>query len=185
MRIQLPALLLLFGMCVPAHADTYQWVDDKGVVNFTDNPENVPKKYRKRVKTLPSVQSEQSGSPATDGGRSSAAPAPSVNSSPGPVESYAGPQLYGGHDEKWWRSSYARLRGELKGLQAGLPEKRQELENLRRKLTLYTYARNREAYQNKLAEVQRDEARISELTDQLANLDAQAASAGVPFAWRQ
>lgn len=161
-----------------AYADTYQWVDDSGVMNFTDNPESVPKKYQKKVKIIRS----ESGEPGATTS-SPASPTPSV-SQPA-MESSPRANLYGGHDESWWRSRYAGLRGEIKALQDGLPAKREELENLRRKLVVYTFARNREAYQAKLAEIQQDEARISDLTAQLANLDNEAAAAGVPFSWRQ
>jgi hypothetical protein len=185
MRIQLPALMLLFGISISAYADTYQWVDDKGVVNFTDNLDNVPSKYMKKVKVLPSAQPDQGGAPVSEAGKGSAPPAPSAGVAPNPAPAYSGPTQFGGHDERWWKSSYARLRGEMKSLQDGLPAKRAELETLHRKLIVYTYARNREAYQSKLAEVQRDEARIKELNEQLANLDSEATRAGVPFNWRK
>jgi len=161
-----------------AYADTYQWVDEKGVVNFTDNPENVPEKYLKKVRIIRSerVEPEEAAS----------APAVSTPSISQPTaESSPRANLYGGHDESWWRSRYASLRSEIKALQDGLPAKREELENLRRKLVVYTFARNREAYQAKLAEIQQDEARINDLTAQLAKLDSEASAAGVPFSWRQ
>jgi hypothetical protein len=179
MKIFLVLLVTVFGVSISAYADTYQWVDDKGVVNFTDNPESIPKKYLKKVKVLPSVAPEQgSQAESTD---EAAPPAPSAQSTEPGLQK----EIYGGHDESWWRSRYSGLRGEIKSLQDGLPAKREELEELRRAQTIYTFPRNREAYQNKLAEIQRDEARISDLTSQLANLDAEAAAAGIPFAWRQ
>lgn len=177
MKTILVLLSVVFGVSIAAYADTYQWVDDKGVVNFTDNPQNVPKKYLKKVKVIKSEESRQ-GSEADPA--SVPLPAPTVQTGPP-----AGPGLYGGHDESWWRSRYARLRGEIKALQDGLPAKREELTQLRRTLVVQTYARNREAYQAKLDEVQRDEARIGELTGQLSDLDAEATRAGVPFPWRQ
>jgi hypothetical protein len=33
-----------------ANADTYTWTDDKGVVNFTDDPLLIPPKYRVKAK---------------------------------------------------------------------------------------------------------------------------------------
>jgi hypothetical protein len=32
---------------VPFHA--YRWVDDQGVTNYTDNPENIPTKYKVEI----------------------------------------------------------------------------------------------------------------------------------------
>jgi hypothetical protein len=178
MKLFLVLLVTVFGVSVSAFADTYQWVDDKGVVNFTDNPAKVPKKYLKKVKVSPSVDAEQGSQASTP--VSSEAVGPSAPSEPNTQKA-----LYGGHDESWWRSRYAGLRGEIKNLQSNLPAKRDELEALRRQLTIYTYPRNREAYQSKLAEINQDEAKINNLTAQLASLDAEAAAAGVPFDWRQ
>ena len=41
--------LLLFCAAV-TYAETFKWIDDQGVVNFTDNPRRVPSKYRGKVK---------------------------------------------------------------------------------------------------------------------------------------
>jgi hypothetical protein len=43
-------LLILLIFVSPASAHTfYKWVDEKGVVNFTDDYDNVPRAYRDRV----------------------------------------------------------------------------------------------------------------------------------------
>lgn len=43
-------LLILLVFAVPASGATiYKWVDDKGVVNFTDDYKNIPSSYRDRV----------------------------------------------------------------------------------------------------------------------------------------
>ncbi|MDD2320669.1 MAG: DUF4124 domain-containing protein [Geobacteraceae bacterium] len=180
MRFVVVLLLLVMGSSIAVYADVYQWVDDKGVVNFTDNLENIPKKYQKKVKVQLS----------DDSGQEAASPVPAPPAEPGasapqPLEQPAQQKLYDGHDERWWRAQYGALRGEVARLQASLPVKRAELEQLRRKLVIYTFTRNRIAYQDKLAEVQRDEERINALTEQLTALDTQAAIAGVPFDWRQ
>lgn len=174
MRIFSVLLAAVFCVSIAAYADTYKWVDDKGVVNFTDNPVNVPKKYQNKVKVIKSGETAQGSEAAVP------PPAPSTQAEPA-----AQSGLYGGHDEPWWRARYAGLRGEIKAIQDALPAKRDELVELRRELAVRTYARNREAYQAKLTEIQQDEERISQLTAQLAELDAEAARAGVPFPWRQ
>jgi hypothetical protein len=180
MKFSVMMLVLVLGSSLPVYADIYQWVDDKGVVNFTDNIENIPKKYQKKVKVQSSddaVQESVTPEPAPSTVPSAIAPQPETQ--------LQQQKLYGGHDERWWRAQYGSLRGEVTRLQASLPAKRAELEQLRRKLVIYTFTRNRIAYQEKLAEVQRDEERINTLTEQLASLDTQAAIAGVPFDWRQ
>jgi len=42
------ALILCSVMC--ANAETYTWTDDKGVVNFSDDPGLIPAKYRGKAK---------------------------------------------------------------------------------------------------------------------------------------
>ncbi len=180
MRVAVMLSMLIIGFAMIAHADIYQWVDSKGVVNFTDDINTVPIKYQKKVKIISTGE-------ASDGGAVAGAPPQSAQEKPKeqPVEQTQRQNTYGGQDERWWRSQYAGLRGEIAQLQANLPAKREEAEQLRRQLVIYTYARNRVAYRDKLDEIQRDEDRISTLTRQLSDLDAQAASAGVPFEWRK
>jgi hypothetical protein len=180
MKVTVILSMLFIGFSMIAHADIYRWVDSKGVVNFTDDIDTIPKKYQKKVKII-------SKGEASDGAAVTGPSQPSVQEAPKaqPVEQAQQQKTYGGHDEEWWRSQYAGLRGEIAQLQANLPSKRDEAEQLRRQLVIYTYARNRVAYQDKLAEIQRDEERISTLTGQLSDLDIQAAAAGVPFEWRK
>lgn len=180
MKVTVMLSMLFIGFAMIAYADIYQWVDSKGVVNFTDDIDAIPKKYQKKVKII-------STSEASDGGAAAESSPSTVQekSKAQPVDQAQQQKTYGGHDEGWWRSQYAGLRGEIAQLQANLPAKREEAEQLRRQLVLYTYARNRVAYRDKLDEIERDEARIVTLTGQLSDLDTQAATAGVPFEWRK
>lgn len=58
MKKFLVLLLLLYP--VSALAVTYEWTDQTGTVNFTEDLGKVPKKYRKRVKVL---GADESGAP--------------------------------------------------------------------------------------------------------------------------
>jgi hypothetical protein len=42
-------------MAAGGNAATYRWIDDQGVVNFTDNLEAVPTKYRHKVLKGPDI----------------------------------------------------------------------------------------------------------------------------------
>lgn len=170
-------LLLILSLSAPACAEIYKWVDDKGVVNFTDNRESIPAKYRKKVNVISSDKTGPSASSPGDEGRTSGSASGSAASK--------GDKLYGGHDEAWWRDRYGSLRAEIKDLQDNLPKKRQELEQLNRKYKLFTYGRNREAYQAKAAEVKGDEDRIKDLQEKLNELENEAGRAGIPFEWRK
>jgi hypothetical protein len=180
MKITLLLSMLIICFSVIANADIYQWVDNKGVVNFTDNIDSIPKKYHQKVKIISSGESGQDDT-ASEPAQSTVQDAPMVQSGESPQQQ----KLFGGHDEMWWRSQFSTLRGELAQLQSTLPSKRTEAEQLRRKLVIYTYARNRVAYQEKLDEIQRDEEKITSLNEQLTALDTQATAAGVPFEWRK
>lgn len=48
-RIAIVMLLILCSVMY-ANADTYTWTDDRGVVNFTDDPGLIPAKYRGKSK---------------------------------------------------------------------------------------------------------------------------------------
>lgn len=42
-------MLLILCSAAVADAETYKWINDRGVVSFTDNPALIPHKYRKKA----------------------------------------------------------------------------------------------------------------------------------------
>lgn len=67
----LPGLsLLLCCLAFPVHAaDIYRWVDDKGVVHFSDNLYNIPQKYRQNITQIKAKEppaGPQSKAPSLD-----------------------------------------------------------------------------------------------------------------------
>jgi hypothetical protein len=166
-------IFLLAGVLAIADvalAGVYEWTDSQGGVHFTDNADKIPAKYRNKAR-------EKEMQPAIEiKSEPAEAITPTVQSTPSP---------YGGHDETWWRSSYSGLRDEMKRIQENLPYKREKLTQLRRKREIYQKPTGRIAYYDMLKEIERDEARVTELQKELADLDEKAAKAGVPLAWRQ
>ena len=73
----------------------------------------------------------------------------------------------------------------MKTIQETLPEKKETLNVLRRKRILYQKPGYRTAYFDLLAEIEKDEARITEVRNQLADLDSEADKSGLPQEWRQ
>jgi len=178
MKKLLPALILtvlLFD--VAAQAATYEWLDEKGVVHFTDDPDRIPAKYLKRVKERDSVKGEVS-KPALPPVTESAAPAASDDTD-------NGSRLFGGYGEDWWRSGFATLRAEIKSLEDGLTVKRENLNVARRKRVIYQRGSDRVSFNDLNDEIKRDEAKIKELQEKLNALDTEASRVGVPLEWRQ
>jgi hypothetical protein len=59
--------LILLTFAAPAYAATiYKWVDEKGVVNFTDDSNKVPPAYRDRVEVEEYLREEGTPAPALD-----------------------------------------------------------------------------------------------------------------------
>lgn len=205
------AIFVTVFVCSNARAEVYEWVDGQGVVHFSDDPDKVPDRYRKRVKIRDSV-SPEGGVPAVR----HQAPPPSA-----PPEKKA--ELYGGRGENWWRGRFQALRDEMKTIQEKLPEKKESLAQLHRKwvismgrspkagetgesrffktpkegskevksddkfasTTFGAVGRNRAAYYAMKDEIEKDEARITDIEGELASVDAEATKAGVPFGWRK
>jgi len=172
--------MVTFIFSLTAGATMYEWTDNKGVVNFTDNPDKIPAKYLKKVKKRPSITVDATGSSTVEKTQEKAPPVSGQEPVTQNIE-----KIYGGHDQSWWRSRFSGIRNELKAVQDGLPGKREDLISLRRKMTIYNYAHDRKAYYDKLDEIKNDEAREKELNEQLNSLDAEASKAGVPSEWRQ
>jgi hypothetical protein len=176
MKSIVAAFVLVFIAVSSACGDVYRWTDDKGVVNFTDDADRIPAKYRKKarrmvtepVTTIPAESPAPSSTPAVDAPPSS-----------------AGQELYGGYGEEWWRGRFRAAREQLQALQNGMVDKRQKLQQISRQRTIYQRSRDRVAYYDLKTEIEQDEKREVELQNKLQDLDQQASTAGVPFDWRK
>ena len=174
MKITLLVILLLL-QAFPAQVQGafYQWVDGQGVTHFTDDQEKIPSQYRARAKELKLLETPAVSRPAPN-------PAPPEQAAR--AKAAANP---GGQTEEWWRERFSELRGELKELQDGLPDKQTKVAELRRKRAIYTRAQDRVALNAMRDAISADETRIAELQKQLAELELRATQAGVPVEWRQ
>jgi len=53
-RIAMVLSIVIFSFLLifqTAHAEIFKWVDEKGTVNFTEDPATIPEKYREKVKS--------------------------------------------------------------------------------------------------------------------------------------
>ena len=73
MKIYWTFIIFLFCLFSPVSSlsgDIFRWVDERGVVHFTDNPHNIPEKFRENIlrieaREIPKEQ-ESSSSPSPD-----------------------------------------------------------------------------------------------------------------------
>ena len=172
MRLMLVVFAGIIACTGGAWATVYEWVDGKGVVHLTDSTDNVPAAYRKGMKTLD-----------VDTG-SATAPVPQNQPAAGIVPRVQGEAPYGGHDERWWRSSFYNLRADIKNLQDRIDIGKKDLEELHRKRVLFQKPGDREAYFYQADEITRNEEQLKALQKSLADLDFRAEGAGVPREWR-
>ncbi|MCM0083199.1 DUF4124 domain-containing protein [Geomonas sp. Red32] len=169
--------LLVLSASGIAEAAFYRWVDGNGVVHFTDNKDNIPAKFRKKATRLklldePSVNAKPATPPQT--------PAPSPVAAPP-----AGPELYGDHDQAWWRNRFTTMKGQIQAAKDRLAENQTKLVELRRKRVIYQRTRDREAYNTMNESIAAEEENLSKLVANGEALTQEADRAGVPAEWRQ
>jgi hypothetical protein len=166
MKKLLVAMLLLYPLS--ALAVTYEWTDDRGTVNFTEDLGKVPKKYRKKAKVL---DGEDSGAPqSTVIGE----PAKGKAKSDEPPK---GKKLYGGKDENAWRSEFVTATGDLQHAEAGLQVLRGRLAD--------TSKMTRGEYLSIQSSIKNEEARVQQMQKKLDLLQQSADRLGVPMEFRR
>lgn len=156
-------VLLLLLVPVPLLAETYQWTDSRGTVNFTEDLGRVPKKYRRKVKLLGQDDA------ATPGAETAETAKPVARA----IEAGTAKKVvYGDKDEKGWRSEFTQLKGDLKLAEQDLTDYRARLGD--------TSKMTRTEYLNLTSSVKHQEYRVQELRKRLEGLNAAADQAGVP-----
>jgi hypothetical protein len=161
-----------------------QWTDDSGTVSYSDNPMSVPKKYENKVKKKDSITGEA---------------APNQVRNEGSVKKRqmgSDRQLYGGHDESWWRSQYLNLRSQIKIIKEAAPEKEARLKELHYKKVVSNSTgmspaafgnprKGKEAYLELYQEINADKEKLVELEKKLERLEDEASREQVPLEWRE
>lgn len=188
-------LALFFATALPclASAATYQWRDDAGVLHFTDDADRIPDRYLKRVTQTDSAEGGKGGAPAPKKREAPAAPDASGSAAQTAAQPVAANRRAGLEAElKQLKEALTLKKEELARLQhkwmvsKGRTPTAKEIAEFEKKRAKgkATYADNpyvnksplsstipaRVAYRNKLEEVQKDEARVTQLERELQAL---------------
>ncbi|HBG07316.1 MAG: hypothetical protein A2075_15285 [Geobacteraceae bacterium GWC2_58_44] len=118
MKKLLVVMLMLYPLS--AVAETYQWTDEGGTVNFAEDLGKVPKKYRKKAKLV----GEESGAPQIT---ETIEPVPGKAKVDKVDEDQKGKKLYGGKDEGTWRKDFLTARYDLQQSESALADLRGRL----------------------------------------------------------
>lgn len=164
--------LMLFA--VPALAETYQWIDNQGTVNFTEDPGSIPKQYRKKAKVL----GGEEAAPAVSGEGTEGAQTGSDDKGKGKVaEPPAGAKkgekkAYGGRSSDAWKTEFDDLNGRIK-------DEEEQLSGLKERMN-DTSKMSRGEYLSVQMGIKSSESRLNRLKQRRDELTTEANRAGVP-----
>jgi hypothetical protein len=164
MKKLLVVMLMLYPLS--ALAQTYEWTDDRGTVNFADDLGKVPKKYRKKAKVLGADESVTTETTVVS--------EPVKAKAKGDTKAEAAPakKLYGGKDESYWRSEFQTAKGQLQRTESDLADLRGRMGDTS-KMTRIEYLSIQNSIKN-------DEERLKQQQKKLDLLKESADRAGVP-----
>jgi hypothetical protein len=163
--------LIMFTFVFPAYSTTiYKWVDEKGVVNFTDDFNNVPSPYRGQVEAKEYIT--EGGSPLTTEDRPASSVLPQTKEE-------VRADIYG-RDETWWRERVSPWNERLQEATSNRDRTQNEIVRRAEELGTKTFW-SRSQYQIQASGVARlkeammmYEAQIAEVRSQLAKLSKEA-----------
>ncbi|TGU72721.1 DUF4124 domain-containing protein [Geomonas terrae] len=165
MKKLLVLLLLLYP--ITAIAETYQWTDERGTVNFAEDLGKVPKKYRKKAKRLGGDEE-----PVKIINEAPAEPAKAKKD-----ELEAGKKLYGGKDEAAWRREFGQAEFNLKNAESDLATLKGRLRD--------TSTMSRSEYLSIQNSIRYAEDRVQAQRKRLEQLQESADRLGVPAEYRK
>lgn len=168
------AMLVLFA--VPVVAVTYQWEDNQGTVNFTEDLGSIPKQYRKKAKVLGAEEEVAPAEPSTK---------PEVKSGPEgkgrDVDQSAEvkkeqKKLYGGKSGSAWKMEFADIDRQIKYEEEQLGDLKYRIND--------TSKMSRGEYRSIQMGINNSESRLKRLKERREALSADADRANLPKEFR-
>jgi len=166
-------IMVLFA--VPAVAVTYQWEDNQGTMNFTEDPGSIPKQYRKKAKVL---GGEEEVAPAENSDESAETPAAAEAGEKGKVaekpsgEKDDDKKAYGGKSSDSWRKDFAEIGWKIKSEEEQLSQLQERMKD--------TSKMSRSEYLSIQFSIKNTENRLQGLREKRESLASEADRAGVP-----
>jgi len=171
------AILVMFA--VPAWAVTYEWEDNQGTINFTEDLGSIPKQYRKKAKVLGAEEEVASPEPAavTDEPKPGADAKGKVQT---PVPIAGGnkepKKMYGGKSAETWRKDFAQINGNIKAEEDQVGELKDRIKD--------TSKMSRGEYLSIQMGINASESRLQRLRGKLDALTEEAKRSDVPAEFR-
>lgn len=121
-KIFIALLFVAYTSLCLAQDVLFKWIDDEGVVHYTDSPENIPDRFRGQVeqKTMERI-------PAPTPRAETPVPAPAVE------EKASAPTDVKGQDKEWWLGQKKYWRDEIDRLKAQIEKNKEDMGTLRQK----------------------------------------------------
>jgi hypothetical protein len=161
------AILVLFAL--PVLAVTYEWEDNQGTINFTEDPGSIPKQFRKKAKILGAegeVASPETGAvkdePKSKGETREQATGGSKEKK----------KMYGGKSPETWSRDFAQINGNIKSEEDQLSELKERIKD--------TSKMSRGEYLSIQMGINGSESRLQRLRGKLAALTEEADRADLP-----
>jgi len=165
-------MAILFFASTGRPNEVWQWVDERGVVHFTDSPDSVPKKYREQIdhRELPGEREESSGT---------------AGETKGEMEK---PRDRYGRGEEYWVKRTNEIKEQLNRAQKEYERVRLEYNDLIAQYNATRSRAKRRQYQKELESLQDELNGRSEDIDRTKEilektLPEEAERAGVPVEW--
>lgn len=169
-------IIIMLLMPCKSLADIYKWVDEEGVIHFTDDISKIPLEYRKKAerKIIPEGKREAG-----------------AHYQPSEIEPLEKKieinQKSRAMSEEDWKSAFERLSQQIRAGREEIERKKAFMREVERRRNMAFYIPNRivsdedaELYEKYKKEVPEQEKRIEDLERQLTELREKAKKAGIP-----
>lgn len=147
--------------------EMFKWVDEEGILHFTDDPTSIPEKYIDS-KLLKREEMTTSSSPKKPGQNNEH------------TKNSGEDQLYGEQPIYWWKGAFERLKGETRYIEAELRRTRNSIASYDQSKSKIKSKEEISNYEGLKTEIITLEERLGKVREELEELQRKATYHGVP-----